>query len=59
MSESMAGKVALITGGSIVNNASIVGIVGAPAISPYIAAEHGVVGLTRNAATWRFPIEKK
>ncbi len=37
-------------GGAIVNTASVGGIVGKPAISAYIAAKHGVVGLTKTAA---------
>ncbi|WP_406373941.1 SDR family oxidoreductase [Streptomyces sp. NBC_01550] len=37
-------------GGSIVNNASVVGVVGDPAAAAYSAAKHGVVGLTRSAA---------
>lgn len=37
-------------GGSIVNTASGVGIVGLPGQGPYVAAKHGVVGLTRVAA---------
>src|SRR5205085_4778347 len=37
-------------GGSIVNNASIAGAIGIRALSPYVAAKHGVVGLTRTAA---------
>ncbi len=37
-------------GGAIVNCASVAGVVGAPALSPYVAAKHGVVGLTRCAA---------
>ncbi|MEV7994853.1 SDR family oxidoreductase [Streptomyces sp. NPDC086077] len=37
-------------GGSIVNNASVVGVVGDPAAAAYAAAKHGVVGLTRSAA---------
>jgi len=36
--------------GSIVNNASILGVAGVAGMSPYIAAKHGVVGLTRAAA---------
>jgi NAD(P)-dependent dehydrogenase (short-subunit alcohol dehydrogenase family) len=37
-------------GGSIVNCASIAGLVGAPFVPAYVAAKHGVVGLTRAAA---------
>jgi NAD(P)-dependent dehydrogenase (short-subunit alcohol dehydrogenase family) len=37
-------------GGSVVNNASIGGTVGIAGMSPYVAAKHGVVGLTRCAA---------
>lgn len=37
-------------GGAIVNTASVGGLVGKPAISAYIAAKHGVVGLTKTAA---------
>jgi NAD(P)-dependent dehydrogenase (short-subunit alcohol dehydrogenase family) len=37
-------------GGSIVNCASIVGLVGAPSLPAYVAAKHGVVGLTKAAA---------
>lgn len=37
-------------GGSIVNIASILGQVGFEEISPYVAAKHGVVGLTKNVA---------
>jgi NAD(P)-dependent dehydrogenase (short-subunit alcohol dehydrogenase family) len=37
-------------GGSIVNTASIAGLVGFNAIPAYVAAKHGVVGLTRTAA---------
>ena len=37
-------------GGSIVNNASIGGVAGMPGMSAYVAAKHGVVGLTRSAA---------
>jgi NAD(P)-dependent dehydrogenase (short-subunit alcohol dehydrogenase family) len=37
-------------GGSITNIASILGQVGFPNSAAYVAAKHGVVGLTRNAA---------
>jgi len=37
-------------GGAIVNIASILGTVGFPEAAPYVAAKHGVVGLTRSAA---------
>jgi NAD(P)-dependent dehydrogenase (short-subunit alcohol dehydrogenase family) len=37
-------------GGAIVNCGSICGLVGVPGMSSYIAAKHGVVGLTKAAA---------
>ena len=37
-------------GGAIVNNASVGALTGNPGIGSYIAAKHGVVGLTRTAA---------
>ena len=37
-------------GGAIVNTASIAGLVGLPTSSAYVAAKHGVVGLTKTAA---------
>jgi NAD(P)-dependent dehydrogenase (short-subunit alcohol dehydrogenase family) len=37
-------------GGSIVNIASVAGLMAVPLISPYTASKHGIVGLTRNAA---------
>jgi NAD(P)-dependent dehydrogenase (short-subunit alcohol dehydrogenase family) len=36
--------------GSIINNASVGGVCGIPGLAPYVAAKHGVVGLTRSAA---------
>lgn len=38
------------TAGTIVNIASVAGVGGAPRLSVYAAAKHGVVGLTRSAA---------
>lgn len=37
-------------GGSIVNNASHLGVVGMATASPYVAAKHGLIGLTRSVA---------
>lgn len=37
-------------GGAIVNNASVLGMVGAAGVSAYCASKHGVIGLTRAAA---------
>lgn len=37
-------------GGSIVNNASNLGVVGLPEVAAYVAAKHGIVGLTRATA---------
>ena len=37
-------------GGSIVNTASIAGLVGLPTSSAYVASKHGVIGLTKTAA---------
>ena len=37
-------------GGSIINNASTGGVRGIPGLAAYVAAKHGVVGLTRSAA---------
>jgi len=36
--------------GAIVNNASIAGVVAEPGISAYVAAKHGVIGLSKAAA---------
>jgi len=37
-------------GGAIINTASIAGVIADPAMSPYVAAKHGVVGLSKAAA---------
>ncbi|MBW0271103.1 short-chain dehydrogenase [Nocardia sp. MH4] len=37
-------------GGAILNNASNLGVVGMASVAPYVAAKHGVVGLTRSVA---------
>jgi NAD(P)-dependent dehydrogenase (short-subunit alcohol dehydrogenase family) len=37
-------------GGSIVNNASVVGVVGDASVAAYSAAKHGAIGLTRSVA---------
>jgi NAD(P)-dependent dehydrogenase (short-subunit alcohol dehydrogenase family) len=37
-------------GGSIINTASVAGVIGDAGMAPYVAAKHGVVGLTRAAA---------
>ena len=37
-------------GGTIVNMASVAGLMGSPSASPYCASKHGVIGLTRTAA---------
>jgi NAD(P)-dependent dehydrogenase (short-subunit alcohol dehydrogenase family) len=37
-------------GGAIVNTASVAGLVGLPTAANYVAAKHGVVGLTKSAA---------
>jgi NAD(P)-dependent dehydrogenase (short-subunit alcohol dehydrogenase family) len=37
-------------GGVIVNNASIAGMIAEPGISPYVAAKHAVIGLSKAAA---------
>ena len=38
------------TGGAIVNTASVAGLVAAKGVPAYVAAKHGVVGLTKTAA---------
>ena len=37
-------------GGAIVNTASIAGVIADPGMAPYVAAKHGVVGLSKAAA---------
>ena len=39
-----------VGGGSIVNNSSILGLVGDPGAVPYVTAKHGVTGMTKAAA---------
>ncbi|KEF62061.1 uncharacterized protein A1O9_00033 [Exophiala aquamarina CBS 119918] len=41
---------AMKNGGSIVNAASLAGVIGRPGISAYSSSKHGVVGLTKTAA---------
>jgi NAD(P)-dependent dehydrogenase (short-subunit alcohol dehydrogenase family) len=45
-----AERMAAQGGGAIINLASILGLVGIGSEDPYVAAKHGVVGLTRNFA---------
>lgn len=40
----------LKTGGTIVNTASMVGLVGMQTLSAYVASKHGVLGITKTAA---------
>ncbi|MCY0153507.1 SDR family NAD(P)-dependent oxidoreductase [Hoeflea alexandrii] len=37
-------------GGTIVNLASVAGLIGFPGLSPYVASKHAVIGMTKNAA---------
>ncbi|MBX9638563.1 MAG: glucose 1-dehydrogenase [Mycobacteriaceae bacterium] len=50
MREAIQRMVAGGQGGSVVNVASVAGLVGFPGAAPYAAAKHGVVGLTKTAA---------
>ena len=38
-------------GGAVVNTASTAGLAGSPGLSAYVASKHGVIGLTRTAAS--------
>lgn len=38
------------SGGAIVNTSSVAGLIGLPGIPAYVAAKHGIVGLTKTAA---------
>ncbi|TCO65112.1 SDR family NAD(P)-dependent oxidoreductase [Actinocrispum wychmicini] len=42
--------IAAAGGGAILNNASNLGVVGFESVAPYVAAKHGVVGITRATA---------
>jgi NAD(P)-dependent dehydrogenase (short-subunit alcohol dehydrogenase family) len=37
-------------GGAVINTASVAGVIADPGMSPYVAAKHGVIGLTKAAA---------
>jgi NAD(P)-dependent dehydrogenase (short-subunit alcohol dehydrogenase family) len=50
MKHEIAQMLAQGTGGAIVNTSSIAGIIGLAGSSHYVAAKHGVVGLTKTAA---------
>jgi NAD(P)-dependent dehydrogenase (short-subunit alcohol dehydrogenase family) len=50
MKAEIAAMLEAATTGSIVNNASIAGVTGIAGMPSYVAAKHGVVGLTRSAA---------
>ncbi|ROS32165.1 SDR family NAD(P)-dependent oxidoreductase [Amycolatopsis thermoflava] len=41
---------AMNPGGSVVNVASVMGLVATPGASPYVASKHGLLGLTKTAA---------
>ncbi len=50
MYEARVGDYGAARTGTIVNTASVAGVVGTAGLSSYTAAKHGVVGLTRTAA---------
>ena len=43
-------RAVMSAGASIVNVASVMGLVGTPGASPYVSSKHGLIGLTKTAA---------
>ncbi len=37
-------------GGSVINTASVAGLMGSPGLTPYIASKHALIGITKSAA---------
>ncbi|MFC5146934.1 SDR family NAD(P)-dependent oxidoreductase [Streptomyces aureoversilis] len=50
MRHELAAMVEAGSGGSVVNNSSVAGMLAIPAAAPYIASKHAVIGLTKAAA---------